>query len=59
MMSNYESLFIKIYEKIVINVQISNKLRIIILINVAYVSNFMINLVTDSILTNKNLYFDI
>ena len=42
----------------IINVQTSKELRIITLIDVAYIFDFMINLVTNNILTNKNLHFD-
>ena len=52
-------LTINVYETITINVQILIDNRIIILINVAYISNFMINIVSGSILKEKKLHFDI
>ena len=56
--SDNESLFIKIYDKIKINVKTLNEKDIMTLINVIYVSNFMINVVAESILENKELHFD-
>ena len=56
-----ELLSIKAYEKIIINIQtiIEDEKDIILLINVAYISNFMINIVFESILEEKKLHFDI
>ena len=56
---NNEFLFIKIYDKIKINVKTLNEKDIMTLINVIYVSNFMINVVAESILEDKELHFDI
>ena len=52
-------LTINIYEIITINVQTFIDNRIIILTNVAYISNFMINIVFESILKEKELHFNI
>ena len=57
--SDNESLLIKTYDRIKINVKTSNEKDIMTLINVIYVSNFMINVVAESILENKKLHFDI
>ena len=57
--SNNKSLLIKTYDKIKINVKTLNEKDIMTLINVIYVSNFMINVVAESILENKKLHFDI
>ena len=56
--SDNESLFIKTYDRIKINVKTSNEKSIMTLINVIYVSNFMINVVAESILEDKELHFD-
>ena len=56
---NNKSLFIKTYDRIKINVKILNEKDIITLINIIYVLNFMINVVAESILENKELHFDI
>ena len=52
-------LTIIIYEIIIINVQIFIDNKIITLINVAYILNFMINIVFKSILKEKKLHFNI
>ena len=56
--SDNEFLLIKTYDKIKINVKTLNEKDIMTLINVIYVSNFMINVVAESILKNKELHFD-
>ena len=56
---NNESLFIKTYDRIKINVKTLNEKDIMTLINVIYVSNFMINVVAENILEDKELHFDI
>ena len=53
-----EVLIINIYKTIMINVQIFIDNRIITLTNVAYILNFMINIVFESILKEKKLHFD-
>ena len=57
--SNNESLLIKTYDRIKINVKTLNEKDIMTLINVIYVSNFMINVVAENILEDKELHFDI
>ena len=52
-------LTINVYKTIIINVQIFINNKIIILINVAYILNFMINIVFENILKEKKLHFDI
>ena len=57
--SDNKSLFIKIYDRTKINVKTLNEKNIMTLINVIYVSNFMINVVAENILEDKELHFDI
>ena len=52
-------LAVNAYEIVMINIQIFIDNRIITLINVAYISNFMINIVFESILKEKKLHFNI
>ena len=52
-------LTINIYKIITINVQIFIDNKIITLINIAYILNFMINIVFKSILKEKELHFNI
>ena len=58
-----ELLSIRVYERIQINIQVAIAIEkekgIIELINVVYISNFMINIVSRSILKAKELHFDI
>ena len=58
-----ELLSIKVYERIHINIQtaiaIEKEKNIIELINVAYISNFIINIVSKSIQEAKELHFNI
>ena len=56
---NNKFLFIKVYNKIKINVKTLNEKDIMTLINVIYVLNFMINVVAENILKNKELHFNI
>ena len=58
-MSDNESLSIKTYDTMIIKVNISIEKSSMILLNVIYVSDFLINIVARSIFTNKKLYFNI
>ena len=57
-MSDNEFLFIQVYDKMTIKVITSNEKKIMTLLNVIYISDFMINIVADSILKNKELHFN-
>ena len=57
--SNNESLFIKIYDIMIIKINTLIEKNNMKLLNVIYVFDFMINIVVDSIFKNKKLYFDI
>ena len=52
-------LTINVYKTITINVQTFIDNKILTLINVAYILNFMINIVFENILKEKKLHFDI
>ena len=56
-MSNHESFSILAYDRIRFNVSTSTKKSTMKLLNVCYVSNFMINIVADNILEDKNVHF--
>ena len=56
---NYEFLLIKTYDKMKINIKTLNEKNIIILLNVIYILNFVINIVVESIFKNKELHFNI
>ena len=57
-------LLIKIYERILINIEVAivieneKEKNIILLINVVYILNFMINIVFENILKEKELHFN-
>ena len=51
-------LFIQIYNRININVNTFTKKKLIKLLNVNYVSNFIINIVAKNIFVNKKLHFN-
>ena len=55
---NNESLLIKIYDKMNIKVNILIERNNMQLLNVIYVSNFIINIVAESILEDKRFHFD-
>ena len=57
--SSNKSLFIKIYDTIIIKVNTSIEKSSMILLNRIYVFNFIINIVVYSILKNKKVYFNI
>ena len=54
-----EMLTIASYESIAVNVQTLIDIKIIKLLNVAYISDFMINIVFGNILKEKRLHFNI
>ena len=54
-----DSLSIKIYNQIRIIIIIFKEKEVITFTNVCYVSNFIINVIANSILIDKELYFDI
>jgi hypothetical protein len=56
--SDDRSLKIETYDTINITLQTSNDLKLMTLLNVAYVSNFMTNAVSQNLLYVKDLYFD-
>ena len=53
-----ELLTIVSYESIIVNVQTLIGIKIIKLLNIAYISDFMINIVFESILKEKELHFN-
>ena len=57
--SDNEFLLVKIYDIMIIKINISIEKNNMMLLNVIYVFKFMINIVVDSILKNKELHFDI
>ena len=57
MMSKMRSLFILAYDRMRINVSTLTEKKSMKLLNVSYVSDFMINIVADSILENKEMHF--
>ena len=58
MMSKMRSLFILAYDRMRINVNTLTKKKSMKLLNVNYVFDFMINIVANSILADKELHFD-
>ena len=58
MISNIKSFFILIYDRMRITINTFTKKKIMKLLNVSYVSNFIINIVADSILVDKKFHFN-
>ena len=56
-MSDNGFLSIKTYNTIIIKINTSIKKNSMILLNVIYVSDFLINIVAENILINKEVYF--
>ena len=52
-------LTIVLYELMIINIQIFIDKKIIKFLNIVYISNFMMNIVFENILEEKELHFDI
>ena len=58
MMSNMKSLSILAYDRMRINVNTFTKKKSMKFLNVSYVFDFMINIVTNNLLADKELHFD-
>ena len=58
MMSNMKSLFILAYHQMRVNVNTLTEKKSMKFLNVNYVFDFMINIVANNILANKELHFD-
>ena len=58
MMSDMKSLFILAYDRMRINVNTFTEKKSMKFLNVSYVFDFMINIVANNILANKELHFD-
>ena len=57
-MSSNEFLSIKTYDTMIIKVNTSTEKNTMILLNVIYISDFMVNVVAESILDDKRFHFD-
>ena len=58
MILNIKSLFILIYDRMRITINTFTKKKTMKLLNVNYVSNFIINIVASNILVDKKFHFD-